>query len=145
MSPARPVNRRAANEASVKSRRAKSDEVTEAIAAVLLSDPAYRDLSHRALADLLNRRDIRTGWGREWTEAGLRRQRVAAEKLIREREALEAELDAEEQEMGGRMSSSDEAHVATDDAAYPDREKPAVGTADDEEAQLKDLPGFGMF
>lgn len=50
-----------ANIASKRARKQRSDATVEAIARVLLQDPAYLDLSHRTFADLLNRHGILTG------------------------------------------------------------------------------------
>ncbi|MGA0613159.1 recombinase family protein [Paracoccus sp. KR1-242] len=86
--------KRAANKASVKARAARSDGIVDMIAHILLEDPAYRDLSHRALADLLNRRNVLSGWERPWTPAGVRRARYEAEKRIAERQALDLEDDS---------------------------------------------------
>lgn len=86
-------DKRLANKASVKARAARSDGIVDMIAHVLLEDPAYRALPHQALADLLNRRNVLSGWGRPWTTAGVRRARYEAEKRIREREELDLEDD----------------------------------------------------
>lgn len=83
------VDKAAATKASAKARASRSDLLVSEIAHVLLEDPAYRSLPHRAFADLLNRRGILTGWQRPWTEAGVRRQRYLAEELIAEREQIE--------------------------------------------------------
>ena len=72
-------DRTAANAASKRARAQRSDSVVDAIARVILEDLAYRDLSHRAFADLLNRRNLLTGWSRPWTAAGVKRQRKEAE------------------------------------------------------------------
>lgn len=84
-----PGDKRAANAASVRARAERSADIVQTIAHILETDPAYRDLSHKAFAALLNRRNILTGWGRPWTAAGVRRQRSLAEELLRERVEIE--------------------------------------------------------
>lgn len=116
------VDRSAAWKASRRSRFLKSDSIVDSIAHVLLEDEAYRDLSHRALADLLNRRGILTGWKRPWTGDGLKRQRSKAEARIREW----AEIDAE----------GDEVAMAAE--SLPDE-------SDAEELETTRPPYFGMF
>lgn len=124
------VDRAAANAASKRARALRSDGIVDTIARTLLEDPAYRDLSHRAFADLLNRRNFLTGWSRPWTAAGVKRQRVLAEKRIKEW----ADLDA--------IVFSDEDFVAP-----PAESRSAAQGApvQDSEQDVMDLPNFGMF
>lgn len=121
--------------AALKSRQLRAQEVVEAVAAVLERDEAYKDLSNRALADLLNREGILTGWQRPWTRDSIKKTRKKAEAYIREREALEAELDAEGPR-GLPLVEHTNDHEDT----------PAVQDENEEEsAQLKAIPGFGVF
>lgn len=121
--------------AALKSRQLRAQEVVEAVAAVLERDEAYRDLSNRALADLLNREGILTGWQRPWTRDAIKKTRKKAEVYIREREALEAELDAEEAQ-GLPLVENTNDHKDT----------PVVQEENEEEnAQLRAIPGFGVF
>lgn len=117
-------DKRAANRASVKARAARSARIVDMIAHILLEDLAYRELSHKALADLLNRRNVLTGWDRPWTSDGVRRARYEAEKLIRERQ----ELDLEDNDTMVRIQPLD-----------------ADSAPVDEEAEMWKLPTFGMF
>lgn len=89
----------AANKASALARKAKSDELAGQIAAVIKGDPAYKDLSNGAFADLLNRRGILTNQRKHWSEAGVRRLRKRAMEMIEEERQLEEELDAAETSM----------------------------------------------
>ncbi|MBL4930054.1 recombinase family protein [Fuscibacter oryzae] len=127
--PGSPVDLSAAREASRRARSGRSDNIVDRIAHVLLEDEAYRDLSHRALADLLNRRGILTGWKRPWTGDGLKRQRREAEARIREW----AEIDAEDE-----VPLAPEALVFGEAAPSPG--EPVV-----EEFETARLPYFGMF
>lgn len=124
------ADRSAANAASKRSRALRSDGIVDAIARTLLEDPAYRDLSHRAFADLLNRRNVLTGWSRPWTAAGIKRQRALAEQRILEW----IDLDA--------IEISEEALIAPPAASRP--ACVAVPVRDPEEDMLN-LPTFGMF
>jgi len=56
------ADRTAANAASKLARSQTSNAIVDAIARIILEDPAYRDLSQRAFADVLNRRHVLTGW-----------------------------------------------------------------------------------
>lgn len=120
-------DRTAANAASKRARAQRSDSVVDAIAHVILEDPAYRDLSHRAFADLLNRRNLLTGWSRPWTAAGVKRQRKEAEERIQEW----AEID----------NLPDEVLLDMPKAAA----QIEVVPPGDEYEELKKLPTFGMF
>jgi transposase len=123
------ADRSAANAASRKARVQRSDSVVSAIAHVLLEDLAYRDLSHRALADLLNRRRVATGWDRAWTPDGVRRQRKLAEARILEWADIEQD------------DGDHEPFPEVVDAKEP-LPKPF---SNDDDQTLKDLPTFGMF
>lgn len=123
------ADRSAANAASRKARVQRSEGVVSAIAHVLLEDAAYQDLSHRALADLLNRRRIATGWDRAWTPAGVRRQRKLAEARIREWADIE----------------QDDADHETFPEVIDAKEPLSKPVSDYDDQTLKDLPTFGMF
>lgn len=123
------ADRSAANAASRKARVQRSDSVVSAIAHVLLEDAAYQDLSHRALADLLNRRRIATGWDRAWTPAGVRRQRKLAEARIREWADIEQD---------------DGVHEPFPEVVATEEPLPEPACEDDDQT-LKSLPTFGMF
>lgn len=124
------ADRTAANAASKRSRALRSYGIVDTIARILLEDPAYRDLSHRSFADLLNRRNVLTGWSRPWTAAGVKRQRVLAEQRILEW----IDLDA--------IEISDEALLAPPAESRP---TPAFAPDQDSEQDMMDLPTFGMF
>ena len=121
--------------AALRSRQLRAQEVVEAVAAVLERDEAYKDLSNRALADLLNREGILTGWQRPWTRDAIKKTRKKVEVYIREREALEAELDAEEAQMPPLVAHTDD-HQNT---------SVALDENEDESALLKAIPGYGVF
>lgn len=111
----------AANRASAKVRASRSDQLVTTIAHVLLEDPAYLALSHKALADLLNRRGVLTGWERPWTAIGVRGPRYKAEKRIVEWDELDHEDDA-----------TDHSVELKDDVP-------------ENECAMRNLPHFGMF
>ena len=121
---------------SVKSRRQKADRIAYEIASVLRSDPAYRTLSHKALADLLNRRRIKSGWNRPWTEAGVRGPRKKAEALIAEQDEIHAADDL----VAVSVNPAHVAHVSDQPAEVTLPVDP-----DDPEGQLRENPIFGMF
>lgn len=124
--------------ASVKSRALKSARITYDVARILLSDPAYRALSHKALADLLNRRGILSGWNIPWTQNSVRSIRKKAEALIRER----AEIDANEDD--DLVSDNEAASVGP--ATAVQRQVEALPEEPvDEESDMKKMPHFGMF
>lgn len=89
-----PADKSLANKASALARAQRSDAIVDVIALILLEDLAYRDLTHRALADLLNRRKVLTGWLRPWTPAGVKRSRGLAERRIAEWQELEDDVDS---------------------------------------------------
>lgn len=124
-----------AAQASAKSRAQKSENIVRRIAIVLRSDPAYRTLTHEALADLLNRRRILSGWDRPWTRHSVRDARKKAEALITEWE----EPDNWDDDLPVANMNDQPDQVA---AAEPERQPDSV---EDEEAQLRKLTHFGMF
>ena len=132
------ANLTAANQASSRARRQRSDGIVDAIARVLLEDEAYRDLSNRALADLLTRRTILTGWQRAWTGDGLKRHRKMADERIEEWSELE----------------QDDLPVAPPPEVAPSNAASAVEVAaattgedaiDEDERQMRALSTYGMF
>lgn len=123
------ADRTAANRASKLARAQRSESTVNTIARILVEDHAYRDLSHQAFADLLNRRNIFTGWGRRWTEAGVKRQRKLAEKRVEEW----AELDA------------DDAPGEIIQPPSPQETASPVSDPTDHDRQMESLPTFGMF
>lgn len=127
-----------ANKASAKARKQRSDAIVDTIAHILLENEAYRDLSNRALADLLNRRKILTGWQRPWTGVGLKRHRKKAEERIEEWAELE----------------QDDLPVAPPPQVAQSNAAPAVDVAaattgedaiDEDERQMRALSTYGMF
>jgi DNA invertase Pin-like site-specific DNA recombinase len=135
-----PADRSAANAASKRARAIRSNTTVVSIALIMREDVAYQELSNRAFADLLNRRNVLTGWGRAWTTDGLKRQRKLAMELLNEWIALESEPE-----------TSDLSDVAAGQAEVslivqqPDA--PVIAPAlplSDEEA-MRQLPTFGMF
>lgn len=127
--------RKKAAQASAKARALKSDEIAMQVANILQSDAAYRDLSHRALADLLNRRRILTGWKRPWTQNSVRDVRKKAEALI-----LEMDQDYDDDVLN-------EPPVADKPIRADEVMKPLskVHDVDDEQAELAKLPTYGLF
>jgi len=123
------ADRTAANRASKLARMQRSDAIVDTLARILMEDPAYRGLSHRAFADLLNRRNILTGWGRPWTPAGVKRQRMLAEQRIKEWAELEA----------------DDTQGEIVHAPKTQRVPSPVMEAQDEGQQMKNLPTYAMF
>lgn len=144
--------RKKAAEASAKVRSAKSDTIAHQVSDILRSDPAYRDLSHKALADLLNRRRLLTGWKRPWTQHSVRDVRRKAEEKI----AFEAEIDdlddlpvvagvveAPPGQLVAGLPGESASPVIKDEATLP---TPAVLTEEEStQAELEQIPGFGIF
>ena len=128
-----PADRRAATAASKRVRAQRSDGIVDILALVLREDSAYRDLSHRAFADLLNRRNILTGWGRAWTAVGVKRQHWLAEQRVQEWQNLESEMIADEVQQPSSVKTKPIGAVIP---ASPPLE---------EEDDMKNLPTFGMF
>lgn len=131
--------RKKAAQASAKARSQKSEGIAIQIANILRSDPAYRALSHKALADLLNRRRILTGWKRPWTQHSVRDARRKAEEII----AMQDEIDS--------MDDDLDILPALQGVSAP---VPAVGATTqhaeltEEELVLQELrqnPNFGLF
>ncbi len=122
--------------AALKSRKLRAQDVVEAVAAVLERDAAYQDLSNRALADLLNREGILTGWNRPWTRDAVKKTRKKAEEHIRERNALEAELDAEE---------AVKQPLPAEPALPSDEARPELEEVEPDQAELEKNPNFGIF
>jgi hypothetical protein len=131
------IRSKAAN-ASAKSRSEKSARIAFDVARVLLSDPAYRSLSHKALAELLNRNRTQTGWDRPWTQNSVRSVRQRAEAFISE----QAEIDASED--AGLVSANESTSVVLDTTDQP-KVEPLPEDHIDEEAEMKKNPLFGMF
>jgi DNA invertase Pin-like site-specific DNA recombinase len=137
-----PSSKQIANRASVRVRKLKSHDFVEQVAHVLESEPAFRTLTHSALADLLNRKGFVTSRGIPLTAVSVRRYRREAEKVIAEREELERELDLEPFDI-----SSDDLPGA-DEAVAPSKSSPAAEPVDDDESgeeAMRRLPHFGMF
>jgi DNA invertase Pin-like site-specific DNA recombinase len=126
-------------EASARVRGQKAESVLERIVAVLQEDPAYRTLTHKAFADLLNRRRIYSGWERQWTEDSVRSKHREAKKLLAEREQMEAEIDAEEA-LADVPGVFEQNHL---NAAKPPVQE--TSDADDAETAMRKNPLFGMF
>nr|WP_299505371.1 hypothetical protein [Cypionkella sp.] len=80
-----PGDKLAAAKASARVRGQRSDDIVFQIADIIAEDPSYSDLSGPALAKLLNRRGVRSGWNREWTPASVKKPRKAALEVIRSR------------------------------------------------------------
>ena len=125
-----PVDKSAANKASALARLRRSEGIIDTIALILLEDPAYGDLSHRAFSDLLNRRNVLTGWSRPWTAAGVKRSRGLAEQRVIEWQGFENEKGCGSPTV--KPSISAQPH-------------PVVVSDIDEEAEMKKLDHFGMF
>lgn len=127
-------DRAAANKASALARGRRSDRITDTIARILLEDEAYLALSHQALADLLNRRKVLSGWGRPWTRDGIKRHRKDAGERIREWTELDQELLPALQIVDGEAQEV----ISASDAAV-------ASTPEDDEAIMRKLPTFGVF
>jgi hypothetical protein len=128
-----PADRSAANAASKRARAQRSDGIVDTLALILLEDSAYRDLSHRAFADLLNRRKCLTGWNRAWTAAGVKRQRGLAEQRIREWQDLDAETIADD--------------LLVQPSVKPEQFDATISSSpeQDEDDKMRTLPTFGIF
>lgn len=79
--------------ASRRARALKSEEVAEAIADAFERDPSLSALTHKALAEALNRLGILSGWGRSWTGGSVIDRQKRAVEIVQERKVLEAEND----------------------------------------------------
>ncbi|WP_134682025.1 hypothetical protein [Paracoccus ravus] len=105
-----------------------------------MEDPAYRDLSHRSFADLLNRRGLLTGWERPWTEVGVRRHRYEAEKLIHAR----AEFDREDVPGHDDVDNDPVAELGKLSTDAPVSKCAEGEDLSDEERELRKLPHYGI-
>jgi len=138
-------------EAAAASRRAralKSEEIAEAIADAFEKDPSLSALTHKALADALNRLGILSGWKRAWNAASVRdRQRRACE-ILQIRKVLEAESDEFSPEATPPVLFS---RPDMNNAAIPAIQiVPSIATEPEEAKTEKfgdhrDSPTFGMF
>ena len=77
----------------LKSRLNNANIRTEQVAAVLQRTADWEDLTHKALADLLNREGVRPERSETWSSKSVRSIRAAAERLIEEQEMLAGEPD----------------------------------------------------
>lgn len=77
-----PKGKTAAVRASARVRRTNADIAIERVADVLSEAPAHQTLNAPQLVALLNHRKIRTGAGRDWTVAALRRPLKEAKVLL---------------------------------------------------------------
>lgn len=131
--------RKKAAQASAKARSQKSEGIAIQIANILRSDPAYRALSHKALADLLNRHRILTGWKRPWTQHSVRDARRRAEEII----AMQDEIDNMDDDLNVLPAVQGvSAPVSAVGATTPHAE------LTEEELVLQELrqnPNFGLF
>lgn len=121
--------------ASAKSRAEKADKIVLQIAITLRSDPAYRTLTNKALAELLNRQRILTGWNRPWTQHSVRDARKKAEALVAD--WVEADNLDDDVSVSNAIDQSSQTGVS--------EMPPTSGPIDDDEAELRGLPGYGMF
>ncbi|WP_165814566.1 recombinase family protein [Pararhodobacter oceanensis] len=143
------TDRSAANAASAKARAIKSDNLVDEIASILLQNPAYRGLNNEGLAAILNSRGILTGANNPWTRDTIKRHRVRAKKRL-----LEWETDVEDDDVSvvelpkqtvtsepapSPIATSPQTHAPTPDTT------PVVEQEDDEDAEMKKNPFFGMF
>lgn len=127
-------DRTAANKASALARAQRSDGITDTIARILLEDEAYRALSHQALADLLNRRKILSGWSRPWTRDSVKRLRKDAEQRIGEWADWDNEPLPAHQIIDEKASEA----ITASDASV-------ASALEDDETIMRKLPAFGMF
>lgn len=134
-----PGDKTAANKASAKVRGERAAEIVFQIADIMKEDPAYIDLSVPALAKLLNRRGVRSGWGREWTPASVKRARKAALEIIQSRLGDDEEVDVAAPQSGVGQVEAPKAPMGADkNAAITETTKP-------QSAQQPDIPGWGDF
>ncbi len=143
------ADRSAAVVASAKSRALRSDRIVDDIASVLTEKLAFRNLNNQGLADLLNDRGILTGANNPWTRDTIKRHRVRAEKRIQEWEADVEDDDASVVELSKQpiapgLASSPFASTTPTPSLAPDT-APVVEPEDDEDAEMKGNPLFGMF
>lgn len=151
-----PSVRSRAAQASAKQRSRNAEKIAMQVADVLRSDPAYADLSNRALADLLNRRRILTGWRKQWTQHSVRPVRKKAYEI----NAMITEIDNDD---GDALSSPvlttasgamhvDGGNIARSTTAKAENgEQSAQQQKDDDRPELSEEekmlrnPMFGMF
>lgn len=144
---------------SAKVRTQKSYGIAIQIAQILRSDRAYRDLSHEAFADLLNRNRIVSGHGRPWNRDSVRDQRKKAMELV---EMME-EVDNSDDDLGNVVPVDFETGAqqlppagtqpARSQDAVKGVHKPLANGSDDaderaaksEEEKMLNNPHFGMF
>ena len=139
---------------SAEVRTRKSDNIAMQIAQILRSDPAYRDLSNRALADLLNRQRLLTGWQRPWTQNSIRFARKKAMDLIEmmdEVDNMDDRLDLVPDQAVATVSV-DIVPISSQGVAEKDEPHPVTSAEnsddvedDDGMEQLRKLSGFGVF
>lgn len=146
--------RKKAAKKSAEVRTRNSESIAMRVASILQSDPAYRDLSNRALADLLNRQRLLTGWRRPWTQNSVRDMRKKAMELIEmmdEVDNMEDDLDLVGDQADGSIMS--DAAVVPPPSIADKVEPLSVTSAENRDrteddgvmAQLRKIPGFGMF
>lgn len=154
LDPANAVTRSLAAKRSAEVRTRKSDNIAMQVAQILRSDPAYRDLSNRALADLLNRQRLLTGWRRAWTQNSIRAARKKAIELIEmmdEVDNMDDGLDLVPDQVVATVSA-DIVPVSSQGIAEKDEPHPVTSAENSDHAedddgmeQLRKLPGFGVF
>ncbi|MDP1592826.1 MAG: hypothetical protein Q8L80_01100, partial [Gallionella sp.] len=133
-----PSDKSAANKASAKVRAERAEEIVFQIADMMREDPAYVDLSVPALAKLLNRRGVRSGWGREWTPASVKRARKAALEVIQARLGDDEEVDI-------AMASDVDQVEALKTPIGADTKAAVTKATEPQAAQQPDIPGSGDF
>lgn len=134
--------------ASRRARALKSAEIADAIADAFERDPLLHALTHKALAEELNRLGILSGWKRPWNAASVRNQRKRACETLKNKKALEAENDEFSPEASPPVLFS---RPDMNNAAIPAIQiVPSIAT-EPEEAETekfgdhRDSPTFGMF
>lgn len=133
---------------SARARAIKSEEVAEAIADAFERDPSLSALTHKALAEELNRLGIRSGWGLPWNAASVRDRRKRASEILQIRKVLEAENDAFSPEASppvlfSRPDMNNAAKTSASNAPSADVEPDESET--DRLNHYRNLPTFGMF
>ena len=128
---------RLGNRNSVISRATKSAALARMIADIIALDPSYADLSHRGVANLLNRRGLTTSQGRSWTADNVRSAEGRAKALIAEHRDAANTPDGSVVEVdvpAGMTLPPDTQPTETIHAALPDPED-----------EMSSNPYFGMF
>lgn len=134
--------------ASRRARALKSEEIAEAIADALEKDPSLSALTHKVLAEELNRLGILSGWNRAWNADSVRdRQRRACE-ILQVRKAREAENDeflpaASPPALFSRQDMNNAANTAASNASSAALEPDDAKT--EKSGDYRDSPTFGMF